>query len=64
MQKLVLKYMVSNLREKYRKRLRITNRVECLNEEIRRRERVIRIFPNRHSVICLLGAVLMEQGWK
>lgn len=33
--------------EKYRKRLRTTNSVERLNEEIRRRERVIRIFPNR-----------------
>jgi transposase-like protein len=44
----------------YRKRLRTTNGVERLNEEIRRRERVIRIFPNRESVIRLLGALLME----
>lgn len=48
------------LPEKYRKRLRTTNRVERLNEEVRRRERVIRIFPNRESVIRLLGALLME----
>jgi transposase-like protein len=49
----------------YRKRLRTTNGVERLNEEIRRRERVIRIFPNRESVIRLVGALLMEQdeGW-
>ncbi|HEX6816931.1 MAG TPA: IS256 family transposase [Ktedonobacterales bacterium] len=45
----------------YRKRLRTTNGVERLNEEIRRRERVIRIFPNRESAIRLLGALLMEQ---
>jgi putative transposase len=45
----------------YRTRLRTTNSVERLNEEIRRRERVIRIFPNRESVIRLLGALLMEQ---
>jgi putative transposase len=45
----------------YRKRLRTTNGVERLNEEIRRRERVIRIFPNRESVIRLVGALLMEQ---
>ena len=45
----------------YRRRLRTTNSVERLNEEIRRRERVIRIFPNRESVIRLLGALLFEQ---
>ena len=44
----------------YRKRLRTTNTVERLNEEIRRRERVIRIFPNVASVERLVGAVLLE----
>lgn len=48
------------LPEKYRKRLRTTNPLERLNEEIRRRERVIRIFPNRESAIRLIGALLME----
>ena len=52
------------LPEKYRKRLRTTNSIERLNEEIRRRERVIRISPNRESVIRLLGALLMEQDEK
>lgn len=55
---------VLSLPERYRKRLRTTNSVERLNEEIRRRERVIRIFPNRQSVIRLLGALLMEQDEK
>ena len=41
--------------------MRTTNIVERLNEEIRRRERVIRIFPNGASVERLLGALLMEQ---
>jgi transposase-like protein len=45
----------------YRRRLRTPNGVERLNEEIRRRERVIRIFPNRESAIRLLGALLLEQ---
>jgi transposase-like protein len=45
----------------YRKRLRTTNGQERLNEEVRRRERVIRIFPTRASVTRLLGALLMEQ---
>jgi putative transposase len=49
------------LPEPYRRRLRTTNAVERLNEEVRRRERVIRIFPTRESVIRLLGALLMEQ---
>ena len=34
------------LPEKYRKRLRTTNMVERLIQEVRRREKVIRIFPN------------------
>lgn len=45
----------------YRKRLRTTNGVERLNEEIRRRERVIRTCPNRASVLRFVGALLMEQ---
>jgi putative transposase len=49
---------------KYRKRLRTSNGIERLNEEIRRRERVIRIFPNEDSVIRLIGALLMEQDEK
>ena len=48
------------LPEKYRLRLRTTNGVERLIEEVRRRERVIRIFPNRESVVRLIGALLME----
>lgn len=49
------------LPEPYRRRLRTTTSVERLNEEIRRRERVIRTFPTRASALRLLGAVLMEQ---
>jgi transposase-like protein len=46
---------------KYRRRLRTTNMVERLIEEIRRRERVIRIFPNSASAERLVGALLQEQ---
>ena len=52
---------VLNLPERYRKRLRTTNGIERLNEEVRRRERVIRIFPNVESAKRLLGALLMEK---
>ncbi len=41
-----------------RKRLRTTKR---LNEEIRRREWVMRIFPNDDSAVRLPGAVLIER---
>jgi transposase-like protein len=44
----------------YRKRLRTTNSVERLNEEIRRRERVIRIFTNEDSIARLVGTLLIE----
>lgn len=43
-----------------RQRIRTTNAVERLNEEFRRRERVIRIFPNRESALRLMGALAME----
>jgi len=55
---------VMHLPKKYRKRLRTSNSIERLNQEIRRRERVIRIFPNEASLIRLIGALLMEQDEK
>ncbi len=55
---------VMSLPKKYRKRLRTSNSIERLNQEIRRRERVIRIFPNEASLIRLIGAMLMEQDEK
>jgi transposase-like protein len=51
---------VMALPEKYRTRFRSTNMLERLNEEIRRRERVIRIFPNQESAIRLIGAMLAQ----
>lgn len=51
---------VMTLPEKYRKRLRTTNMQERLNREIRRRERVIGIFPNDESAWRLIGALLAE----
>jgi len=56
---------VMELPLKYRRRLKSTNMQERLNEEIRRRERVIRIFPNDASAIRLVGALLEEinENW-
>lgn len=45
---------------KYRRRLRTTNMVERFIEEIRRREKVVRIFPNRESAYRLVGALCSE----
>ncbi|SEI98632.1 Transposase, Mutator family, partial [Alkalibacterium gilvum] len=33
-----------------------------LNQEVRRREKVIRIFPNHASANRLIGAVLMDKS--
>lgn len=46
-------------------KLRTTNMIERLNREIRRREKVIQIFPNDQSAIRLIGAVLMnaDEEW-
>lgn len=50
------------LPEKYRVRLRTTNMQERLNQEVRRRERVIRIFPNEAAALRMIGALLAEQN--
>lgn len=42
------------------KHIRTTNSLERLNSEVRRRETVIRIFPNEESAYRLIGAVLMD----
>jgi transposase-like protein len=52
---------VLTLPEPNRRRLRTSNTMERLDEEVRRRKRVIRIFPNRESAIRLLGAVLLKR---
>lgn len=44
----------------YRQRLRTSNLAERVNEEIRRREKVIRIFPNENSAIRIIGALLAD----
>lgn len=44
--------------------IRSTNSLERLNQEVRRREQVIRIFPNTQSAFRLIGAVLMDYAEK
>lgn len=47
-------------------RLKSTNMLERLNSEIRRREKVVRIFPNVQSALRLLGSVLIDihEDWQ
>ncbi|WP_174713999.1 transposase, partial [Ligilactobacillus salitolerans] len=46
--------------EPYQISLRTTNSLERLNQEIRRRERVVRIFPNEAAAERLFGAILQD----
>ena len=51
---------------RYQQRLRTSNLAERVNEEIRRRQRVIRIFPNEESALRLVGAWLadLHEQWQ
>ena len=51
---------------KYRRCMKSSNRQVRLIQEVRRRERVIRIFPNEASALRLIGAMLAEihEKWK
>lgn len=51
-----------NYPREHQKRICSTNGLERYNEEIRRRTRVIRIFPNRNACMRLVGALCMEQA--
>ena len=48
--------------ESHRRRIRTTNGQERLNQEIKRRTRVVRIFPNRQACLRLVTALCVEQS--
>jgi putative transposase len=46
--------------ESHHRRIRTTNGLERLNQEIKRRTRVVRIFPNRQACLRLVTALAVE----
>jgi putative transposase len=52
--------------ETHRRRIRTSNMLERVNQEIKRRTRVVRIFPNPSSCLRLVSAILMEisEDWE
>jgi putative transposase len=48
--------------ESHQRRIRTTNGLERLNQEIKRRTRVVRIFPNREACLRLVTALCVEQS--
>ena len=53
-------FTVFALAEAHRKRLRTSNACETLNSQIKRRTRVVGLFPNEASLLRLVSAVLIE----
>ena len=50
-----------SLPEGHRRRMRTTNLVERYNQEIKRRTKVVRIFPNEEAALRLITALAAEQ---
>jgi putative transposase len=48
--------------ESHRRRIRTTNGLERFNQELKRRTRVVRIFPNRESCLRLVTALAVEHS--
>jgi putative transposase len=48
--------------ETHRRRIRTTNGLERFNQELKRRTRVVRIFPNREACLRLVTALAVEQS--
>jgi len=55
-------FSVYKLPKSHRKRMRSTNLIERFNQEILRRTRVVRIFPNEESCLRLVSALCMEKS--
>ena len=52
--------------EEHHRSIHSVNPLECLNREIRRRTRVVGVFPDRSSVYRSAGALLLntDEDWR
>ena len=59
-------FAVFDLPEAYRRKLRTSNACETLNSQIKRRTRVVGLFPSEESLERLVTAVLIEisEAWE
>ena len=53
-------FAVFELPKPHRRHLRTTNPIERFNQELKRRSKVVRIFPNEASCLRLMSALLLE----
>ena len=53
---------VYSLPEQHHKQMRSTNMLERFNQELKRRSRIIRIFPNENSCLLILSTLSKEQS--
>jgi len=53
-------FTVFSFPKTHRRRLRTSNYLERLSQEIKRRTRIVRVFPNEKSCLRLITAILME----
>ena len=42
--------------------MKLSRHIERLNKELKRRSKVIGVFPNKKSLVRLMGSVLLEQN--
>ena len=58
--------LVASSTVSHQRRLRTTNPLERINQELKRRTRVARVFPNEASLLRLVSALLSEisQDWE
>jgi len=46
--------------KQHQKRIRTTNMMERVNTELKRRTKVVGVFPNEESLLRLVGSILMD----